>query len=257
VVVSKRCLNRLVAAPLSAALVAALVAPLCASSGDSASGLIHRATALYAAEHRGEVGFSRHLVFRLHVGPVTHDVKNEIGVLMRDGAYLKVRYYDADLNGKADDATELKRQEDRANADLAAGRGFFKRPIDPRYTDDYRFTPTACDGCASGEEAFAFTSLVHDAQHGHGSVVIDGTTGRVQRLSYTFERPPEHANSAEAVETFGEGLPGLWTCVRVDETYHGKLGPFGGTATMTYTLDHFKRFAQRGSGLAALNEGTL
>lgn len=243
--------------PLTVLLLATAFGPLGVTATEPAPPLVKRAISLYEGEHRGELGFSRHLTFKLHVGPIAHDVKNEVGILMRDGAYVKVAYYNSSTNGKPDDAAELQRQEDKANADIAAGHGYFKRPVDGRYADDYRFDTATCDGCATGEDAFAFTSMIHDRWHGHGTLVLDRATARVVRISYTMDKPPDHASSADAVETFGEGMPGLWTCTHVDENYHGRMGIIGGTATMSYSLDHFKRFAQLESGLAALSQHSL
>ena len=228
-----------------------------ATAADDVPALVRRAVAEYAADHRGPLGFSRHVVFTLHAGPLSRDVRNDVGVLMRDGEYQRVRYYTGETNGKADDAAALQRQEDQANADIAAGRGFVKRPVDPRFLDDYRFATAACADCAVGREAFAFTSTVHDRQHGHGTIVIDAATGHVEQISYTLEQPPEHATSGDMTETFGEALPGLWTCVRVLETYHGRVGLIGGSASMTTTLDRFHRFPQLDTGLAALSAGSI
>ncbi|MBV9647808.1 MAG: hypothetical protein JO043_10120 [Candidatus Eremiobacteraeota bacterium] len=238
-------------------LVLCGITPLQGAASEHVPPLVHRAIARYAAEHRGELGFSRHLTFRLHAGPLIHDVSNEIGVLMRDGAFVKVRYYSATTNGKPDDAAELRRQEDRANADLGEGHGFFKRPIDPRYVADYRFEWAPCADCSAGQQAFAFSSVVHDEQHGHGIVVIDSSGAHVERLSYALDRAPDHASSADVVETFGEALPGLWTCLRVQETYHGHLGLISGTATLSYSLEHFHRFTDLESADAALTERSL
>jgi len=242
---------------LAALLTGAVLGPFGVAATEQAPPLVRRAIALYEADHRGDLGFSRHLSFKLHVGPMVHDVRNEVGILMRDGAYVKVRYYSSETNGRPDGSSEMQRQEDKANADIAAGHGFFKRPVDARYSDDYRFENASCDGCAVGESAFAFTTTVHDRWHGHGTVVIDNATARVVRIAYTYEKPPDHATSADAVETFGEGMQGLWTCTHVEENYHGRMGLIGGTATMTYTLDHFKRFAQLESGLTALSQHAL
>jgi hypothetical protein len=251
-------LRRLVpTVPLACLLLAGVAPSAVPAAPDGTPQLVRRAIADYGTEHRGELAFVRHLTFALKVGPVTHDVNNEVAVLMRDGDYVKVHYNDQSTNGKPDAATQVKHDEDKANADLSAGHGFFKRPIDPHFSDDYRFEAVSCDGCSSGEDAFAFTSSVHDVQHGHGTVVIDSASAHVVRVEYTLEQPPEHASSASGVETYGEPMPGLWTCVRVAETYHGRLGLIGGAATMTYTLDRFRRFSQLASGLAALSEGSL
>src|SRR5580704_7255020 len=110
-----------------AALIAALLcaAPVTAlpASADDVPSLVHRAVTQYGAEHHGLLGFSRHVNFTMHAGPLSRDVRNDVGVLMQDGAYTRVRYYAGQTDAKTDDAKDLQRQEDEANADLAAGRG--------------------------------------------------------------------------------------------------------------------------------------
>jgi hypothetical protein len=234
----------------------ALVAAVPATAQDVPS-LVHRAVTQYGNEHRGLLGFSRHVNFTLHAGLLSRDVRNEVGVLMQDGAYTRVRYYSAQTDAKTDDAKDLQRQEDQANADIASGHGFVKRPVDPRFVGDYRFEPAPCPQCAAGRVAFAFTSTIHDRQHGHGLLILDESTARVEQIAYTLDQAPEHATAGEMTETFGEGLPGLWTCVKVDETYRGHMGPIGGVATMSTTLDHFRRFTESDTALAAMAAGSI
>ena len=236
------------------ALACPAVRPVLAQ--DEPPQIVKRAVADYAANHRGNLAFSRHLTFAMQVGPLKKNVRNEIGILMRDGEYVKTKYYSAETNGKPDGDAALRREEQKANDDLAAGRGFFKRPIDPRFVDDYKFEVAAC-ACGREEEKVKFTSLVRDAQHGDGTMVIDKNTGHVQTIEYDMNKPPDHASNGHAVETYGEAISGLWTCTKVEETYDGRVGFVGGTASLSYTLDHFKRFAQSDAALAAITNRTL
>jgi len=207
--------------------------------------------------HRGNLTFSRHLAFTMHVGPIGKDVHNEIGVLMRDGEYVRTKYYSGSTNGRPDDDAELRRQEQHANEDLAAGRGFFKRPVDPRFVEDYKFEGEGSDRSERDAVTVGFTSLVRDGQHGDGTLVIDEATARVLSIEYDMNRPPDHASNAHVVETYGDAMPGLWTCMRTEETYKGRLGFVGGTATMTYTYDHFRRFTHADAAVAALENHPL
>jgi hypothetical protein len=185
------------------------------------------------------------------------EVTNEVGVLMRDGEYVKTKYYSGFTNGKADSDDDLRKQEDHANDDLSAGKGFFKRPIDPRYADDYHFETTTCDDdCHHDSVAFKFTSLVRDAQHGDGTLVVDKTTGRTYSIEYDMNKPPDHAASGHALETYGEAMPGLWTCLRAEEDYKGRMGFIGGGATLSYSYDHFRRYAQSEAAVAAVEGHT-
>jgi hypothetical protein len=241
-------------AALSALAIGGALLP--AGAQEDPPPLVHRAVMEYAATHRGNMTFSRHLAFAMHVGPIGKDVRNEVGILMRDGAYVRTKYYSGETNGHPDNDAALRRQEQSANDDLAAGRGFFKRPVDPRFVDDYRFEIAACP-CERDTEKIQFTSVVRDAQHGDGTLVVDKATARVLSIEYEMNRPPDHASSGHVVETYGDAGPGVWTCVHTEETYKGKVGFVGGNATLTYTYDHFKRLSNADAAVAALENHTL
>ena len=225
-----------------------------AASTDGQPALVRRAVETFAGEHRGTLLAERHLSFSLHAGPFSRDVNNDVGIVLSDGVYVRTKYYDQTSNGKTDDDATLRTAERDANRDLDDGRGFFKRPIDPRYSDDYHFEPADCADCAAGERAFSFMSKVRDDQHGDGTATIESSSGHVVLLSYTLDKAPPHATSAHVVETFGQALPKLWTCLRVAETFNGRMGPIGGSASMHYTLDHFRRLATKSAASATLDE---
>jgi hypothetical protein len=67
---------------------------------------------------------------------------------------------------------------------------------------------------------------------------------------------PDHASSGHVNETYGAAMSGLWTCMRSEETYKGRLGFIGGAATLAYSYDHFKRYAQPDAAIAALEDHT-
>jgi hypothetical protein len=238
---------------LAAGLVTGARLPASASA-EGFPPLLRRALDTFAGDHRGTLMAERHLSFTLHAGPFSRDVSNDVGVVLNDGTYVRTKYYAQTSNGKTDDDATLRSAERDANRDLEGGRGFFKRPIDPRYADDYRFEPADCADCASGERTFAFTSKVRDEQHGDGIATVDEATAHVVALSYTLDKAPAHATSAHVVETFGQALPKLWTCVRVAETFNGRVGIIGGSASMHYTLDHFRRLAAKNSLTATIDE---
>lgn len=242
-----------VGAALASAVLAGTLAPAAASSEGSPA-LVRRALATFAGEHHGTLVAERHLAFSLHAGPFGRDVSNDIGVVINDGDFVRTKYYAQTSNGKIDDEATLRSAERDANRELDGGRGFFKRPIDPRYAEDYRFDPAECADCGVDTRTFSFTSKVRDEQHGDGTVTIDEATGHVLSLSYTLDKAPPHASSAHVVETFGQALPKLWTCVRVAETFRGRLGPIGGSASMHYTLDHFRRLVAKNGASATLDE---
>lgn len=246
-------LPRVAVAALAGGLVLAPCRPLVAQ--EDAPPIVRHAVAAYAAELHGNLAFSRHLSFALHVGPITREVRNEIGILMHDGSYVRTKYYSAETNGKVENDVDLRHDEERANKDLASGRGFFKRPVDSRFVADYRFEPADCEACPRGAEGVRFTSLVRDTQHGDGHMEIQKASGRVLSIDYSINRPPDHASESRVVETYGEALPDLWTCVAVEETYRGRVGFVSGNAALHYTLDRFRRFSQQDAAVAALTKG--
>ncbi len=226
-----------------------------AAAADDPPPIVRKAVADFALQTRGNLAFTRHLAFSMRIGPMNKEVTNEVGIVMRDGQYVRTKYYSATTNGQSDSDSAIRKQEQHTNDELAAGRGFFKRPIDPRYVDDYRFEETACSDCKHDTQAIRFTSLVRDNQHGDGLLTID-KAGRTYEIDYDMNVAPDHASSQHVVETYGEATSGLWTCLRSQETYKGHLGFVGGAASLDYNYDHFKRYAQPDAAIAALEDHT-
>jgi hypothetical protein len=226
-----------------------------AVAADEPPPIVRKAVADYALQTRGNFAFTRHLTFSMRVGPMNKEVTNEVGILMRDGEYVRTKYYTATTNGQTDGDASIRKQEQHTNDELAAGRGFFKRPIDPRYVDDYHFEDAACADCKRDEQAIKFTSLVRDNQHGDGLLTVD-KAGRTYSIDYDMNVAPDHASSGHVDETYGEAMSGVWTCTRSQETYKGRLGFVGGAATLDYNYDHFKRYAQPDAAIAALEGHT-
>jgi hypothetical protein len=204
-----------------------------AAAADEPPPIVRKAVADYALQTRGNLAFTRHLTFSMRVGPLNKQVTNEVGIVMRDGQFVRTKYYTATTNGQTDSDAAIRKQEQQANDELAAGKGFFKRPVDPRFVDDYRFEETACSDCKHDAQAIRFTSLVRDNQHGDGILTVD-KGGRLYSIDYDMNVAPDHASSGHVVETFGEATSGLWTCLRSQETYKGHLGFVGGAASLDY-----------------------
>jgi hypothetical protein len=76
-------------------------------------------------------------------------------------------------------------------------------------------------------------------------------------LHYTPFVFPEHANSGTTTETFGEPIAGLWTIVRIDRVYGGRVLFVSGHGTMAEVLDHFHRFPDQSAGVAFYRSSTL
>jgi hypothetical protein len=248
-----------VAAPFACLLVLSLMsgASQAAPAPSAVPAIVEHAMAAYAAEMRGAIGMMRHFSTSIQAGPIRHGETSESGVLLEDGAFSKIKYYQVTQDGKAFDATKLAQRDSQTNTDWAAGKIFFKEPYDPRFIGDYTFAlSTGCVDCPAGTVAVAFTSAVRDAQHGSGTMLIDSANARVETLTYSPNAFPPHATSGKVTETSSESS-GIWYVTHIDESYRGHSFILTGTGTFTGTFDHFRRFPSVGEGDGALGNGTI
>ncbi|MBC5809039.1 MAG: hypothetical protein ACR2KS_11730 [Candidatus Eremiobacter antarcticus] len=219
--------------------------------------IVRRAAEVDAAALRGFIGMQRHFSTDVHVGPVRHTEQSESGVLINDGAYVKIKYYKITQDGKAFSQSKLEERESQTNRDWAAGKIFFKEPYDKRFMGDYRFAEEPCNGCAPGTVAVAFTSDVKDAQHGNGTMWIASPSARVEKLTYVPNAFPPHASSGNVTETSGTAMPDLWYVTKIESTYKGHAFIVSGSGTFLGTFDHFKHFSTAAEGEAALAAGSI
>jgi hypothetical protein len=225
----------------------------------SVPSIVLRASTAFDTTLHGVVGMQRHFSTEVHVGPVTHDEESDSGLLMQDGHFVKIAYFRIVRDGHAFSPSQIQKRDDETNQAWAAGKVFFKEPYDDRYVGDYSFGPpqTSCSGCPPGTEAINFTSTIHDAQHGSGTMYVDASNGVVVKLSYTPYVLPSHASSGTVTETGGWGLPDLWYAVRINGTYAGQMFLISGTGTFNGVFDNFRRFASLSAGEAALQDQTI
>jgi hypothetical protein len=220
--------------------------------------LVLHAAAAYAADVRGVIGMQRHFSTVLHAGPIHHTEESDSGQLMRDGSFVKIKYFRIADDGKAFSAQQTAQRDSQTNQDWAVGKIFFKEPYDRRFIGDYTYDPPqACAACPAGTVAIAFASRVKDTQHGSGTMWIALATGRVNRLTYVPNVLPSHATSASVTETTGTALPDVWYVTRIDGTYRGRAFILKGTGAFTGAFDHFRRFATVTQGEAALQAGSI
>lgn len=253
-----RLLPRLLGAAVSLLLVAS-GAQRAQASAASVPSIVLRASTAFDTTLHGVVGMQRHFSTEVHVGPVTHDEESDSGLLMQDGRFVEIAYFRIVRDGKPFSASQIQKRDDETNQAWAAGKVFFKEPYDDRYVGDYSFEPpqTSCSGCPPGTEAIKFSSTMHDAQHGSGTMYVDASNAAVVKLSYTPYVLPSHASSGSVTETGGWGLPDLWYAVRIDGTYAGQMFLISGTGTFNGTFDNFRRFASLSAGEAALRDQTI
>jgi hypothetical protein len=224
-----------------------------AAAGRPVPDAVERAAAAYADGLRGVVAMDRHFSTVVRAGFIQHTEGSESGFVMNDGAYARIRYYGIADDGKPFPAEKVAQRDAQTNADWKAGKIFFKEPYDRRFIADYAFSPEqACAACAAGSVAVDFSSAMHDAQHGQGTMWIDAAA-HVEKLTYVPYVLPPHATSGNVTETSSEALPGVWYVTRIDETYQGRAFLVTGTGTFTGTFDNFRRYATVDEGIAALD----
>ena len=219
--------------------------------------VVQRAEAVFTASMRGVVGLQRHFTTVVNAGIARHSEESESGMLFKDGVFVTAKYYRIVDDNKPFSAKQIVDRDAQTNQGWVTGKIYFKEPYDPRYTGDYKFAELAECDCGVGMVAVTFSSDVHDAQHGAGTMWIQSATGRVTKLTYTPYILPPHATSGTVTETSGEAMPNMWIVLRIDEVYQGREFLLRGSATFVGTFDHFERFSTLAEGVAAVQKGTI
>jgi len=203
-----------------------------------------------AMENAGVIVHERHIAISAQAGPVHFSQENDAVLLMTDGTYRHIHFTRILENGHLKSIDQMAKTEDASNDALARGNGYFKQPFDRRYLSDYAYEEEAACDCKTGQVAVRFTSALRDEQHGSGQMIVDASSGHVLSLMYTPFVFPDHASAGSVTETFGQALPGLWTIVRIDRTYSGRVLLVTGRGNVSEVLDHFHRFSDPDAGLA-------
>jgi hypothetical protein len=193
-----------------------------ASSNVQTAALVRRIGAVFAEESRGVVGFRSHALVQTSPHFARPDQIDEAWVVDVDGRAVNVRGGDA--------------------AGPAAAEAAVHQPFDPRYVAEYRFLPAPCTGCAAGSVALAYDTDAHDVAHGHGLIVIDERSARVLRVTVQPFVVPRPARDGTITTTWGSTAAG-WLPVAATGTFSGRIGPFGGHATLTQRFTDHKRYA--------------
>jgi len=229
-----------------------------AAAPETAASIVERAASAYAADVHGILGMERHFSTVISAGAIQHSEVSDSGLLLNDGAFVKIKYYRIVRDGKTFSKPAIAARDAQTNRDWTAGKVFFKEPYDRRYIHDYRFElRTPCSDCPAGTVAVSFASAAHDTQHGEGKMWISTSTWQVQRLSYVPYVLPPHATSGSVTEVSSEVLPNMWYVTRIEQAYRGRDFIISGTGTFTGTVDHFRRFHSESDGETALKEATI
>jgi hypothetical protein len=209
--------------------------------------IVSQAAEQSAMASAGVIVHERHMSVTAVAGPAHFSESNDALLLLSDGAYRHIHFLHMAENGKVLGPDQVLKRESQDNRAFEHGTGFFKQPFDRRYLTDYTYRLTPSSDAAHVE--VSYSSALHDEQHGMGEMTIDAATGRVMSVAYTPYVFPDHASNGTVTETFGEPLPGLWTIVRIDQTYGGRVLFVTGHGAVTETLDHFRRFTDADAGL--------
>ena len=194
---------------------------------------VRQAVAALALQRHGTIAYVERYEYHEH-GPA-HDRRVEkLSLLVRvNGKLVGIR------------AQGGKHAETRDEADP------YVLPLDPETLPEYRFAPAACDDCATGTIAVAFTSLQRDADHADGVMVVDAKASRIERLSFHPAVLPHDADSGTIEMRFGQVLPDLWDVVSVDERYTGHVLFMRGWAEIHRTDASYRRYAGAADALSA------
>lgn len=238
---------------LCAASVAIAIWAIPASAAPVPS-VVLRAAAANARALQGTLVHDRHITISVAAGPMHYSEQNDARLLMADGLYEQLRYTHVVENGKTLGPAAIEKRDEQINSELARGSGNFKQPFDTRFLQDYSYQTDAKCVCLPNAVAVRFHSLVRDDAHGDGTMQIDRASGRVLGVTYTPDVLPAHASSCTTTEAFAEVLPGVWTIVRIERSYHGHVAFFGGGGDVVETLDHFKAVRSARAGLTYLND---
>ncbi len=228
-------------------LSAVVLGATSASAQPGIPAIVAQAAQFTAVETSGIIVHERHMSVIAAAGPAHFSEMNDDVLLLSDGAYRHIHFLRMAENGRTLSADQMLKRENANNVEFEHGEGFFKQPFDRRYLTDYSYAVTSASGDLI---TVAFASALRDEQHGKGEMIVDATSGRISSLTYTPYVFPDHASGGTVTETFGEALPGLWTIVRIDSTYSGRVLFVTGHGAATETLDHFHRFTNAGVGFA-------
>jgi hypothetical protein len=194
-------------------------------------------------EESGVVLYRLRRTFDVHAGPFRRHDELELLVAAQDGRTIKVRVIKAVTGGKA--ADEAGRASIAQQYEHPKAGDVFHRPFDARYAAEYTFEST------TEPQTFRFTSTIHDASHGSGTFSTDAS-GNVVRYQYSPYTLPQYTSSGSITDQRSEVLPNYWALTREDHHYSGHYAIFGGGADVVIQYDGFKRFADVGSALSAL-----
>ena len=196
----------------------------------------------FAETTRGVVSFHLHRTLDVHAGFQSRHEDLVLDGIYDNGAIAKVKVSSYTIDGKpagSDAQAALEQSYEHPNPSE-----HFNPPFDPRYVSAYQYQ-------SAGPQKIAFTSTVHDAAHGNGTIAYDAG-GNVVSCTYQANVLPPHASSGEVSDRRAEVLPGYWAVTQETQQYKGSYGPFSGAGTVEITYSGFQKFADLPAAIHAL-----
>ncbi len=216
---------------------------------------VRHAAELSVHDHKGIIGYESAFDTNMHGGPLHRAYHYRNAYLYNDEHLLKARALYKDDNGQIADAAQLQTETTKIETEQGSGK-VFAVPFDARHFSEYRYDRAECSGCAQGEVAFTFTSLVQDEFHGSGSMTLE-SGGHIRLLTYVPSVLPAHASAARITVHRSEVLPGYWATVKSEGHYEGRYGLIHGGADMQSRNEHFHRFSSVDTAVTALYSGKI
>jgi hypothetical protein len=196
--------------------------------------VMHRVAAAASEVDRAIVGYHSDSTLHVDAGPYHHTSTESRWFVLEDGKLV---------------ATGL-----RANSGPSLGKGEEHPSHEPwgPYVSEYTFARAPCAACAPGTVAIAFSSDMHDAQHGSGTLIVDLARAVVLRETQAPYDFGGMAKSGTIDVDFGESDIG-WRPRAVVGNFQGNVGPFNANAHLEDSLRDYKRYPTVESAIAALS----
>jgi len=191
------------------------------SDAAPAGQLVQRAAAVFAATSRGVIAFRSQAVVVTSPHFARPDQIDDVRIVDVDGRAVQVR--GGDSGGPA------------------ASEAAVHQPYDARYAAEFRYALAPCPGCVAGNVAIAYDTDAHDAAHGRGIIVLDEKTARIVRVIAQPFVVPRPASTGTITTTWG-ATPAGWLPVAATGTFTGRIGPFGGHATLAQQFTGYRRY---------------
>jgi hypothetical protein len=225
-----------------------------AASDQEAPASIRGAVKTLANERHGITAFHRHLLSDQRAPGHNERIDVDSARVRQDGRTVAVRLYRRTVNGVAETADEIAKQQ--AAVDKHLPEDDYRVPVTEDILAEYHFAaPATCSGCGDGVVAVPFSSLKPDDSHGEGTVYIDERNKRIVRLEFKPSVLPKQADSGRITITFGRVTPDLWDVTSVAEHYSGHLLFIHGTYDVTVTHTAYRRFDSLDQARSALASG--